>query len=80
VEISRGRAELGPLSAATGGEAFAGMFRPLAEWLIDIVAVTVLIFVGVSAVGEAVGPTVRFHPEAATLPDTVAVDMGKGWS
>lgn len=52
------------------------MFRRFAAWLIDIVAVTVLIFVGVSVVGEVVGPTVRFHPEAATLPDTVAVDMG----
>jgi hypothetical protein len=76
VEISRDRAQLGPASAASGGEPFAGIFRRFAAWLIDIVTVTVLIFVGVSVVGEVVGPTVRFHPEAATLPDTVAVDTG----
>jgi hypothetical protein len=76
VASSGGRVELRPASSAPAGDPLAGVFRRFAAWVIDIVAVTVLIFVGVTIVGEVVGPTVRFHPEAAALPDTVAVDTG----
>lgn len=45
-------------------------------WIVDVVVVTVLVFVGVSVVDALVGPAVSFRPDAATLPDTVAVDKG----
>jgi hypothetical protein len=45
-------------------------------WIVDVVVVTVLVFVGVSVVDAIVGPAVSFRPEAATLRDTVAVDKG----
>ena len=70
------RAGPGPAPAEPGGDPFAGIFRRFAACVIDIVVVTLLIFVAVSVVGEVVGPTVRFHPEAAMLSDTVAVDTG----
>ena len=75
MEIGREQART-PAVAAAVGDPFAGIFRRSAAWVIDILAVTVLIFAGVSAVGKIVGPTVRFRPEAATLPGTVAVDKG----
>jgi hypothetical protein len=45
--------------------------------VIDVVLVTVLIFVAVAVVDAVFGPTVRIHPEAATLEDVVAADAGR---
>lgn len=70
--IGREQARTPALTAAGGP--FAGILRRFAAWVIDTFSVTVLIFVAVGGVGRIVGPTVRFQPEAATLPDTVAVD------
>jgi hypothetical protein len=72
VEIGREQART-PALAAAGGP-FAGILSRFAAWVIDTFSVTVLIFVAVGGVGAIVGPTVRFQPEATTLPDMVAVD------
>jgi hypothetical protein len=72
VEIGREQARTPALT--TAGGPFAGILRRFAAWVIDTFSVTVLIFVAVSGVEGIVGPTVRFLPEATTLPGTVAVD------
>jgi hypothetical protein len=71
VEIGREQART-PAPAAAD-RPLASILLRFAAWVIDTFSLTVLIFVAVSGVGEIVGPTVRFQPEAATLPDTVAV-------
>ena len=63
--------------APSAGEPFAGIARRSLAWLVDVVLVTVLIFVAVSLLGAVVGPTVGIHPEAATLEDVVAADLGR---
>ena len=73
--MSRGQGQL-EASAGRGNDPFAGISRRSLAWIIDVIAVTVLIFAGVSVVDEVLGPAVRFHPEAATLPDVVAPDIG----
>jgi RDD family len=75
--MSRGQAQLEPAFTGPGDEQFASISRRSLAWIIDVIAVTVLIFVGVSVVDEVFGPAARFHPEAATLPDVVAPDLGK---
>ena len=62
--------------AARGGEPFASVPRRSLAWVVDVILVTLVIFVAVSAVGAVVGPTVRIHPEAATLEDVVDADLG----
>jgi hypothetical protein len=74
--MSRGQAPLKPALPSAAAEAFASIPRRLLAWIIDVVVVTVLIFVGVSAVDEVVGPAVRFHPEAAELTNVVTVSKG----
>jgi hypothetical protein len=56
------------------GESVAGTFRRLLAWMIDLLAVTALVFVVVSLIDAAIGPTVEIRPDAATLPATVSVD------
>jgi uncharacterized RDD family membrane protein YckC len=65
-----------PPGAAGSGEPFASLARRSLAWVIDVILVTLLIFLAVSAVGAVVGPTVRIHPEAATLERVVAADLG----
>lgn len=65
-----------PALAGPAGDPVASVARRSLAWIIDVVLVTVLIFVAVSAVDAVFGPTVSFRPEAATLPDTVAADKG----
>jgi hypothetical protein len=74
--MSRGQAPLKPALPPAAAEAFASIPRRLLAWSIDVVVVTVLIFVGVSAVDEVMGPAVRFHPEAAELTNVVTVSKG----
>lgn len=75
--MSRGQAQLEPAFTEPGDEQFASISRRSLAWIIDVIAVTVLIFVGVSVLDEVFGPAARFHPEAATLSDVVAPDLGK---
>lgn len=63
--------------APSAGEPFAGIARRSLAWLVDVVLVTLLIFVAVSLLGAVVGPTVGIDPEAATLEDVVAADLGR---
>jgi uncharacterized RDD family membrane protein YckC len=63
--------------APSAGEPFAGIARRSLAWLVDVVLVTLVIFVAVSAVGAVAGPTVGIHPDAATLEDVVAADLGR---
>lgn len=63
--------------AAGAGEPFASVARRSLAWIVDVILVTLLIFVAVSAVGAVLGPTVSTHPEAATLEDVVAADLGR---
>lgn len=74
--MSRGQGQLEAIGER-GSAPFAGVSRRSLAWIIDVVAVTALIFVGVSVVDEVLGPAVRFHPEAAALPDVVAADLGR---
>jgi uncharacterized RDD family membrane protein YckC len=62
--------------APGAGEPFASLTRRSLAWVLDVVLVTLLIFVAVSLLGAVVGPTVRVHPEAATLEDVVQADLG----
>ncbi len=43
-------------------------------WVIDVIVITLLLFVGVSAVNEVVGPAVRLRLEATELTNVVTVD------
>jgi hypothetical protein len=62
---------------APGDAPFAGIWRRSLAWLVDVVAVSALVFVGVS-IGDAVlEPTVRFRPEATTLRDVLSADEGR---
>jgi hypothetical protein len=61
---------------ARRGDPLASVSRRSLAWILDVVLVTLLIFVAVSVVDAVFGPTVSFRPEAATLPETVAVDKG----
>lgn len=72
--MSRGQGQLEV--AGPGSDPFASISRRFLAWIIDVFAVTVLIFVGVSVADEVFGPAARFHLEAATLPDVVAPDLG----
>jgi RDD family protein len=45
-------------------------------WVIDVLVVTLLIFVGVSAVDAVVGPAVHIRLEAAELTNVLTVDKG----
>jgi hypothetical protein len=73
MEVGYDRARSSP-SASGAGESFAGTFRRLLALLIDLLAVTALVFVAVSLIDAAIGPTVEIRPDAATLPATVSVD------
>jgi RDD family len=66
-----------PASTAPAGEPLASVSRRSLAWLVDVVMVTVLIFVGVGIVDAVFGPTVRTHPEAAALEDVMAADVGR---
>lgn len=57
-------------------EPAASITRRSLAWILDVLVVTVVIFLGVSAVDELVGPAVTFHLEAAELPGVVTVDKG----
>jgi hypothetical protein len=59
------------------GEPFASVSRRSLAWIVDVVAVTVLIFVGVGILDAVFGPTVRTHPEATALEDVMAADAGR---
>jgi RDD family len=63
--------------AAPAGEPFASVSRRSLAWIVDVVAVTVLIFVGVAVLDAVFGPTVRMHPEATALEDVLAADPGR---
>jgi hypothetical protein len=56
------------------GEPAASITRRSLAWIIDVLVVTVVVFLGVSAVDELVGPAVSFRLEAAELPNVVTVD------
>lgn len=64
-------------ASAQAGEPFASITRRFLAWVIDVVVVTLLIFVGVSLMGAILGPAVRIHLEAATLEDVVKADLGR---
>ena len=66
MEVGHDRAR-SSASAPRVGASFAGMFRRLLAWLIDLLAVTALVFVVVSLIDAAIGPTVEIRPDAATL-------------
>jgi hypothetical protein len=65
-----------PAPELAAEEPLATISRRLLAWAVDVVLVTVLVFVGVSLVDAVLGPAVSFRPEAAALRDTVAVDKG----
>jgi uncharacterized RDD family membrane protein YckC len=62
--------------APGAGEPYASLTRRFLAWVLDVVVVTLLIFVAVSLLDAVVGPTVSIHPEAATLEDVVQADLG----
>jgi uncharacterized RDD family membrane protein YckC len=62
--------------APRAAEPFASLPRRSLAWVLDVVLVTLLIFVAVSMLDALVGPTVTIHPEAATLEDVVRADLG----
>jgi hypothetical protein len=66
-----------PAAAAPAGEPLASVSRRSLAWIVDVVMVTVLIFVGVGIVEVVFGPTVRTHPEATALEDVMAADAGR---
>lgn len=75
--MSGERAQSRPAATAPAGEPFASLSRRSLAWIVDVVVVTALIFVGVGAVDAVFGPTVRIHPEAAALQDVMAADVGR---
>jgi RDD family len=75
--MSRPHAQPQPAAAAWAAEPFASVTRRSLAWLVDVVVVTVLIFVAVSILSAIFGPAVRIHPEAAALEDVVAADPGR---
>jgi RDD family len=76
MEVGYDRAR--PSASAPGvGESVAGTFRRFLAWMIDLLAVTALVFVVVSLIDAAIGPTVEIRPDAATLPATVSVDRAR---
>jgi hypothetical protein len=74
--MTSGQAVAGPAPERAADEPLATISRRLLAWTVDVVLVTALVFVGVTVVDAVFGPAVSFHPEAATLRDTVAVDKG----
>ena len=74
--MGRGQPPVDPPPARRAGDPLASVSRRSLAWILDVVLVTLLIFVAVSVVDAVFGPTVSFRPEAATLRDTVAVDKG----
>lgn len=58
-------------------EPLASLPRRSLAWVLDVVLVTLLIFVAVSILDAVVGPTVTLHPEAATLEDVLQADLGR---
>lgn len=74
--MTSGEALATPAPELAADEPLAAISRRLLAWTADVVLVSVLVFVGVSIVDAALGPAVSFHPEAAALRDTVAVDKG----
>jgi hypothetical protein len=66
-----------PVTTASAGEPFATVSRRSLAWIVDVVLVTALIFVGVAVVDALLGPTVRMHPEAASLEGVLAADSGR---
>ena len=66
-----------PAARGPAAEPFASVFRRSLAWIVDVVMVTVLIFVVVGIVEVVVGPTVRTHPEATALEDVLAADVGR---
>ena len=74
--MTSGQALPTPAPELAAEEPLATISRRLLAWAVDVVLVTVLVFVGVSIVDAVLGPAVSFRPEAAALPDTVAVDKG----
>lgn len=77
MEIRSGPAHSSASAAEPGGSAPAGTVRRVLAWLIDLFAVTALVFAAVSLIDAAVGPTVNIRPDAATLPGTVSVDRSR---
>lgn len=75
-EMSRGHAPVEPPPARAAGDSLASVSRRALAWIVDVVVVTVLVFVAVSVVDAVAGPAVSFRPESATLRDTVSVDKG----
>jgi hypothetical protein len=74
--MSRGQGQHVAVAEA-GDEHLASVSRRSLAWIVDVIAVTVLVFAGVSVVDEALGPALGFHPEAATLTDVVEADLGR---
>jgi hypothetical protein len=66
-----------PVLTAPAGEPFASVSRRSLAWIVDVVLVTALIFVGVAIVDALLGPTVRMHPEAAALENVLAADSSR---
>jgi hypothetical protein len=74
--MTSGQALAPPAPELAAEEPLATISRRLLAWVVDVVLVTALVFVGVSLVDAVLGPAVSFRPEAAALRDTVAVDRG----
>ena len=72
MEIRHDRAR-SSASAPGADESVAPTFRRFLALLIDVLTVTALVFIAVSLIDVAIGPTVEIRPDAATLPATVSV-------
>jgi RDD family len=77
MEIGCGPARSSASAVGAGESSLAGTFRRFLAWLLDLLAVTALVFVAVTLIDAVIGPTVEIRPDAATLPATVAVDRAR---
>ena len=74
--MASGPALVEAVPAVAAVEPLATISRRLLAWTVDVALVTLLVFAGVSVLDAVLGAAVSFHPEAAALRDTVAVDKG----
>jgi uncharacterized RDD family membrane protein YckC len=71
------RSEPAPAGTPRAGEPLASVSRRSLAWILDVVSVTVVIFVAMAVVDEVFGPTVSTHRDAAALEDVLAADPGR---
>jgi RDD family len=74
--MNRGRPQPKQGPPPLAAERAASIIRRSLAWIMDVLVVTAIIFLGVSAVDELVGPAVTFRLEAADLPGVVTADKG----